>query len=266
MNLGKRIAKAIDLSGVSAPDVARASGVPVATLNALMRRDSKMSTFTEAIVAALPQNRVNLDWVRTGRGTPDPLNHPGGAQAHGRELERPAMQRSVAVAISGGAADSVGVAAAPLRSWEHPEELPPGEWVFVPRLGVLQPEAATDETKTVFVTDEIQAFRAQWIRVDQLKPSALAWHEAHDASMEPAIFRGDSYVIDTSATSVMDGKAYAVLYGGQLRPRRLLLLPTGGIRVQAMNPDFATVDVAPADAATLRIIGRIVHRAGKGGL
>lgn len=264
MNLGKRIETALKMAGVSAPDVARATGVPVATLNALMRRDSKRSEFTEALVAYLPKNKVNAEWVRTGQGTPDPVE-TGQAQP-AREQTRTTPAHSVAVARSVGS-ESIGLAAAPLRSWEHQAELPPGEWVFVPKIGILQPtQGANDGIKTVYLTEEIQAFRSQWIRDDQLKPGALAWHDMNDDSMEPAICKGDSFVIDTSATDIIDGKTYAVWYGAALRPRKIFMLPSGGLRLTAANSEFTAVDVSAAEAQDLKILGRVVHRAGKGGL
>ena len=61
---------------MTAPEVARAARVPVASINALMRRDSKRSEYTEAILSVLPKGQVNLDWVRTGFGSPDPTPLP----------------------------------------------------------------------------------------------------------------------------------------------------------------------------------------------
>lgn len=268
MNLGDRIKKALEMAGTKAPDVARASGVPVANINALMRRSSKRSEFTEAILAVLPSTLINVNWVRTGQGTPEPtsvvsLAHPGGEQQ--RRASAPSLSAAVAHSVG---SEKVGLAAAPLRSWDYPTELPPGEWVFLPKLGVMHSgsEAQKNEIKTVLLVEEIQAFKTGWIREDQLRPVALAWHDAIDASMDPAICKGDSFVIDTSTTDVIDGKTYAVWYGGALRPRRLFMLPSGGLRLAVLNAEFATVDIAPDEAKMLRIVGRIVHRAGRGGL
>lgn len=76
MNLGERIKKAINLSKTNAPDVARASGVAIASINALMRRSSKRSEFTEQIIRELDPQKVNIDWVRTGNGISDPKGSP----------------------------------------------------------------------------------------------------------------------------------------------------------------------------------------------
>jgi phage repressor protein C with HTH and peptisase S24 domain len=113
---------------------------------------------------------------------------------------------------------------------------------------------------------EVKAFRTDWISEDQLNPAELAWERLDDASMEPAIYAGDSYVIDTSQINVIDGKTYAVWYGGALRPRKMFTLPTGGFSLVASNSEFMSADISAADVPALKIVGRVVHRAGKGGL
>lgn len=264
MNLGSRIRIAFELAGTSAPAVARATGVPVASINALMLRDSKRSEFTEQICAVLPPERVNVDWVRSGQGTPEPLDKSG--RSGSGELK---IGVAAAATPSSAPGESVGLAAAPLRSWEYPAILPPGDWVFVPKLGVLHQQAsvATNGTiKTIMLHDEIQAYRTHWIREDQLQPAALAWHDVTDDAMTPALFTGDSYVIDTSVTTIVDGRIYALWYGTGIRPRQVFILPNGGLRITATNATFGSLDIAPADVAGLKVLGRLVHRAGRGGL
>lgn len=262
MNLGKRLGTAFEMCGTTPPRVARASRVPVASINALLRRDSKRSEFTEQLLSVLPASRVNHEWVRTGQGTPEPTTGHSSVVSL-KETSRPA-EPPVEMRLKG---EPAGLAEAPLRSWEHPTALPPGGWVFVPKLGIMYANPGKDMTiTTVLMREEIQVFRTGWIRTDQLQPAALAWHDATDASMEPAICEGDSFVVDTSATDVHDGQTYAVWYGQALRPRKLFLLPTGGLRLAPLNPNFTTVDVPAHEVSGLKIIGRIVHRSGKGGL
>jgi hypothetical protein len=293
MNLGKRIGVAFEMCGVRAPQVARETGVKVATINALLRRtNSERSSFLEQILSVLPPDKVSHDWVRTGRGTPAP--HPrhgftpplkdehawvrtnqGTPEPHernGHSLQTRGESRGhvtqIARAVQPAAANAT-LAAAPIRSWEYQDELPvEAGWVFVPKLGIVHSPTTggKEEFTTVQLLEEVQAFRAEWIREDQLKPSGLAWATAMDSSMEDTIYAGDSYVIDTSDTKVVDGKTYAIWYGGAERPRKLFQLPGGGLRIQPKSAEFATVDLGAEQAKELRIIGRIVHRAGKGGL
>jgi hypothetical protein len=132
-------------------------------------------------------------------------------------------------------------------------------------LGIVAGDG-TDEMKTVLLQDDIQAFRAEWIREDQLKPGGLAWSKAPDSSMETVIYKGDSYVVDTSDTKVVDGKTYAIWYGGVQRARRLFALPGGGLRIAVNEAGVAPLDLNADQAKAVRIIGRVVHRAGRGGL
>jgi hypothetical protein len=266
MNLGNRLAVAFQLVGTRAPAVARQTGVPVTSINALLRRGSKRSEFTERILAVIPPEKVSHEWVRTGQGTPEPTTHTGpttkakevtgGTPAH--------IARSVQAAAS-----EEKLAAAPIRSWDYQESLPPdGGWVFVPKLGIVHSStgAGIEDLKIVLLIEDVQAFRAHWIRDDQLKPAALAWSQATDDSMDDVIYKGDSYVIDTSDTQVVDGKTYAIWYSGAERARKLFLLPGGGLRIAPNSPAFATVDLTSDQAKGVKIIGRVVHRSGKGGL
>lgn len=262
MNLGKRIATAMEMAGTSTPDVARASGVPAASINALMRRDSQRSNFTEAILSVLPAHRVNIEWVRTGQGTPDPKSGLPAAPAAKEPSGAVTAAQSIAAYSEG-----VGLTVS-LKSWEHPQELPEGEWVFIPKLGVLYGAQGTQNgTKIVLLKEEVQPFRAHWIRQGGHAPRGLAWHEAIDSSMHPVICQGDNMVIDTAQVRpLQDGRTYAIWYGDALRPRRVQLLPNGGARLVPKNPEFPSIDVDAGELQALNILGRIVHREGSGEL
>lgn len=292
MNLGKRIGIAFDKCGVTAPQVARLTGVKVATINALLRRTtSERSSFLEQILSALPAEKVNHDWIRTGRGTPEPdprrsftpplkddhawVRGPQGTpepdarngQSKQAREERRGPVTQIARAVQ--PAVSATLAAAPIRAWEYQDELPvEGGWVFIPKLGIVHSTSTggKEEIKIVQLVEEVQAFRAEWIREDQLKPNALVWATAPDASMAKVIYEGDSYVIDTSDTVPVDGRAYSVWYAGGEHVRRLFRLPDGGLRLKPESDDFQAFDMGAEEAKFLRIIGRVVHRAGKGGL
>lgn len=264
MNLGKRIETAFDMAGVGTPEVARKTGVPAASINALMRRDSVRSNFTESILAVLPPHKVNIDWVRSGQGSPEPKQ--GTAPQAQKEATSNAAPRQAAAAVN-----VVHEAAGPtgtLKSWEHPQELPAGDWVFIPKLGILHDShGKPDGVRTVRLTEEVRIFSAAWIRNDQLAPQGLTWHEVIDEAMYPIVCAGDSMVIDTGQKlPLVDGKTYAFWFGNGLRPRKVQLLPSGGVRLAPENPEFAAQEIAAGDMATLQIIGRVVAREGRGRL
>lgn len=155
----------------------------------------------------------------------------------------------------------------PILAWEHPDDLPEGEFVMVPRLDVhLSAGGGRDQVEIDLVKDNPQAFRAEWIRLMRLKPAKLAAMRASGESMEPTIHDGDSLLVDTSQTTVVDNKVYALWYDGGERVKRLFRLPGGGLRIVSDNPKHPTLEVGSEHPEHVRIIGRVVHRSGTGGL
>lgn len=157
----------------------------------------------------------------------------------------------------------------PILSWQHEEELPPGEFVMVPRLDVHLSAGhgnGTSQVEIQFNEAQPQAFRADWIRQQHFKPKRLAAMTANGDSMEPTIHDGDSLLIDTAQTEVQDGKVYALWYDGGERVKRLFRLPGGGLRIESDNTRYRGIELGPEYAGHVRVIGRVVHRSGTGGL
>jgi phage repressor protein C with HTH and peptisase S24 domain len=154
-----------------------------------------------------------------------------------------------------------------ILAWEHPDDLPEGEFVMVPRLDVhLSAGGGHDQVEIELTKENPQAFRTEWIRLMRLKPNKLAAMRASGDSMEPTIHDGDSLLVDTSQVDVVDGKVYALWYEGGERVKRLFRLPGGALRILSDNPRFPPIELGPEYAGHVRIIGRVVHRSGVGGL
>ncbi|MES1979747.1 MAG: S24 family peptidase [Pseudomonadota bacterium] len=157
--------------------------------------------------------------------------------------------------------------ARPIYAWEYEGDLPAGEFVMVPRLNVrLSAGHGRDQVEIELEKSSPQAFRADWIRSMGLKPSALAAMTASGESMEPTIFDSDSLLMDTSQNEISDGKVYGLWYDGGERVKRLFRLPGGGLRIQSDNARFSPIEVQGDYTDTIRVLGRIVHRSGQGGL
>lgn len=164
--------------------------------------------------------------------------------------------------------DSPQITARPILTWEHREDLPPGEFALVRRLSVKL-SAGNGHEHVELGQDETlapQAFRADWIRKMRLRPDRLASMTADGDSMLDRIQNGDALVVDLSQTEVLDGKVYALWYNGGERVKRLYRLPGGGLRIASDNPHYQTIDVTSTDMEHVHIIGRVVHVAGEGGL
>jgi phage repressor protein C with HTH and peptisase S24 domain len=156
----------------------------------------------------------------------------------------------------------------PIFAWEHPDDLPPGEYVMIPRMNVhLSAGGGRDQCDVELVKATPQAFRADWIRRKRLKPAVLACMYASGDSMNPRIYDGDSLVVDTSQTTVQDGGVYALWYDGGERVKRLFRKPGGGLIIRsdnsAQHPDMI---LTAEESEHVRVIGRVVHVQGDGGL
>jgi phage repressor protein C with HTH and peptisase S24 domain len=234
------IKELLDVSYQGAKKIHDGGGISMATA---MRAAEKMPT-------------IEPLWLMTGVG---PMLKPEFL------VQEPAEQYSVAF-------DAPGLPPAqpslqPILAWDHPDDLPEGEFVMVPKLDIKLSAGNGHEQLEINLTRSTPlAFRASWVREKRLKPSKLAAMSATGNSMEPGIFDGDSLVVDTSQTEVLDGKVYALWYDGGERVKRLYRLPGGGLRIKSDNPDHPPIEVQPEKLEHVRILGRVVHRSGDGGL
>jgi phage repressor protein C with HTH and peptisase S24 domain len=238
MNLGGRLKRALSMAGIPPAGAARQAKVPIASLNALFRRDSRRSQYADKVLDIIPDGKVNKDWVRTGKGSPDPTLILG---QHGPRL---------------------------IRAWDHQGVLPAGTPVLVPKLDVTpsSAEAEAAGSKAVLLKEKAHVFDGDWLRHDRMQLAALGWMQALNDGMEPVICRRDKYVVDTSQVDVVDGATFCVHFDGLGSARRLFKLPGGGLRLKCDNVVHPLIDLTQAQANAVDILGRVVHRAGAGGL
>lgn len=172
------------------------------------------------------------------------------------------------------AATSASYGLTRIFSWEHEHELPEGEFVMVPRFEVHLAAGEGDEQRNLFERFQLEllhsnplAFRADWIREKKLKPAKLASMIVRGDSMEDRLHDRDAVVIDTSQTEVIDGSIYAIWYDGGERVKRLYRRPGGGLIIHSDNEGkYPKLTLEAADCEHVRIIGRVVHVSGEGGL
>jgi phage repressor protein C with HTH and peptisase S24 domain/DNA-binding XRE family transcriptional regulator len=226
---------------------------------------------------------VNPQWLESGEGEWDTARDPYDAPMFARgplrvgEPTPPSSQGLAArVATMFGRHPTAEEPPAiystmqPIKAWEHEDELPEGEFIMVPRLEIhlsAGPGSNGSQVEIEFNEKQPQAFRAEWIRQQHLKPKKLAAMTARGNSMEPTIHDGDSLLIDTSQVDVVDGRVYGLWYEGGERVKRLYRMPGGGLRIRSDNMAEHPEIVLGADyAGHVRIIGRVIHRSGTGGL
>jgi len=203
-------------------------------------------------------------WEKEGGTAPTRKNQPAVAKLLGMTVAE-LMGDTV---ISGGEiVEIAGSSLTPIFSWEHENDLPQGEYVFVPRLDIkLSAGGGKEQVEIDFVKKMPQAFRADWIRLKRLQPNKLAAMKVDGESMEPFIWDGETVIVDTSQNTVKDGKVYAMWYDGGERVKRLYRLPGGGLRIDSDNPKHSSIEVHADHLEGIRIIGRVVHKQGDGGL
>jgi phage repressor protein C with HTH and peptisase S24 domain len=90
-----------------------------------------------------------------------------------------------------------------------------------------------------------------------VSPDTTACCKVSGDSMEPVLPNGSTVGIDTSQTTVLDGKMYAIEHGGMLRVKYLYRLPFNGLRIRSANPDLNDEELSNESAQEIRIIGRV---------
>jgi len=152
----------------------------------------------------------------------------------------------------------------PIIEWNNPEDLPEGQYVFVPRYEARVSAGNGHVMYEVLEKEQPQAFRTDWIKRRGLKSAGLMSVYAKGDSMEDRIHDGDSLLIDRAQKTIIDGKIYAIQYAGEVRVKRLYKLPDGGLLVHSDNKEkYPQITVSPVDLEHIEIIGRVVHISGE---
>lgn len=101
-------------------------------------------------------------------------------------------------------------------------------------------------------------FSRSTLKRQGVDPASAACVLVKGTSMEPVIPEGATVGIDTSQTTVDDGKMYAIDHDGMLRIKMLYRLPGGGIRLRSFNDDeYPDERLTGNDAQAIRIIGKV---------
>lgn len=231
-----------EMPEISKADLARATTAAPPSVGAWFNgKTKKMKLETATKAAAL--YGVNPLWLATGNGPKRGFNLAN-------------------LAYTGAAPTSFdNKSLKPLLVWEHPDELPAGEYVLVPRLNIqLSAGHGREHVDVDLIKEKPQAFRADWIRELRLRPAGLASMRAHGDSMEPRIYNGDAVVVDTADQEIQDGRTYALWYDGGERIKRLYRLPGGGLRILSDNRDkYPAIDLNNEQCQHVRVLGRVRH-------
>lgn len=151
---------------------------------------------------------------------------------------------------------------APVEVWDRPEDLPEGVFAIVPRIAVALSAGAGTVTGEEMDLPPL-AFREDWLRrknVTSRKNLRVA--EVKGDSMEEYLFDGDIVLIDTGQTEIVDREVYAIMYGGELRIKRLSRRFDRGLIITSDNKRYPEEALTAAETEHITILGRMLWRGG----
>lgn len=124
----------------------------------------------------------------------------------------------------------------PIEVWDDDTPLDEDE-VYVPYLKEVELSAGQGRTVVEQSHTRRLRFGKLTLRRQNVQPSEAVCVTVGGNSMEPVLPDGSTVGVDQGATTVVDGKMYAINHGGQLRVKTLYRLPGGGIRMRSFNRD-----------------------------
>lgn len=158
--------------------------------------------------------------------------------------------------------DSDGKLPIATSSWVSPADIGDGMYGLV-----SQTRISPSETQGLVDVQPVDlpgvAFKKAWLMNAKVTDSSkLVFGEQRGDSMEPYLSDGDIYLVDVTQVDVADGQVYALLYGGEIRLRRLSRRFDGGLLLRADNARYPEEKLSSEEAAMVRVIGRVLWRAG----
>ncbi len=228
--LADRINRALQEAGKNQTELAAYVGIKTPSVNAWVSGDTKTIKGENLLRAAAFLN-VRAEWLSNGKGDmrPNPAaqtippNASIAAYADHRELdeEKYVKVKSYSVGLSAGAGNVV---------WVEYE-------------------------------DDPLVFRASFFKARNLKPEHCKALRVQGRSMEPYLDDGDTVMIDTHNTRIIDGEIYAVMVGEELYIKHIERLP-GGIRLRSANETFRPIDLNTEQLEQFKVLGKKEWRAG----
>lgn len=209
----------------SADRLARSAGVSPSALRKWLRGEAEPSR--DRLIALAQAATVDLAWLATGLGDAPKFET--------RETESNG---------AGRASRAAGL-------------------IYPRRLGkrVTAGPGAAEQSAEI---GPILGLDANFVRATlRLDPEVLAIEPVCGDSMEPTIRHGDWVLIDTSVAEVHDGGIYVVEFDDRRMVKRVQKRLSGGAMLISDNALYRPEELAGSTAAQMRVLGRIVWRAGR---
>jgi phage repressor protein C with HTH and peptisase S24 domain len=212
----------------SADRLARTMGVSPSAFRKWLKGEAEPSR--ERLVALADAASVSVGWLARGEGPEPRLQGVG----------KPPRERANTIPHAG---------------------LDARHFLLLPK----RPEAAAagSETPTAPPGSEYMALRDDWIRATfGIEPDKLLLETALGESMLPRINDGDLLLIDTTERQFHSFGVYVLEVGGERLVKRVQRKVDGSLTLISDNAAYETDHVPAADAANVRVIGRVLWSCG----
>ncbi|MNJ20868.1 HTH-type transcriptional regulator PrtR [compost metagenome] len=146
----------------------------------------------------------------------------------------------------------------PIEIWD--DETPIGEdEVELPFFKEVELSAGKGSEVMLETNGRKLRFGKRSLQRKNIDPQSAACVPVSGNSMEPVLPDGSTVGVDLSATTIQDGKMYAIDHDGQLRVKLLYRLPGAGLRLRSYNADEHPDERYDGEyvAEHIRIIGRV---------
>ena len=230
MAVGKRIRQVRIAAGLTQQQIADQVGVTKSSVAQWEGGQTKHLRGENLLKVAQVLN-VDPDWLISGRGN--------------------ALQSNVKVSFRR------------IIAWESPDDLPDGQYIFVPR-SFARFSAGSGELFFEDVEGPALPFTTQWIKSRNLYRSSLILVDAKGDSMQPRIHDGDILLVNRRIDSNFeDGKIYVIRYGDELCVKRLYHRYDGSWIIRSDNRERYPDETIPRDSLeNIELLGRVVWIAG----
>lgn len=144
-----------------------------------------------------------------------------------------------------------------IKEWDENTPLPDDE-VEIPFYKEVELSAGNGR----YVIQEHPTYKLRFSKVtlkkNNVDPASASCVKVEGNSMEPVLPDGATVGVDTSKTTVRDGKMYALDHDGMLRVKMLYRLPGGGLRLRSFNSDeYPDESYSNDELKEIRIIGQV---------
>lgn len=109
--------------------------------------------------------------------------------------------------------------------------------------------------------DDPIVFRRGWFKRHRYNPDLLKGMYVRGDSMEPELHNGDTVIINTDDTEILDGEIYAIFFKNKLYIKELRQ-SEDGILIISKNPEYPPMEVTADTFNQFTVLGKKIWRGG----